>query len=62
MKRNELARAVAEIVEELPEDTSWEELGYEIFVRQKIERGLEDIRGGRSRTSEEVREQFGITE
>ncbi len=62
MKRNELARAVAEIVEELPEDTSWEELGYEIFVRQKIERGLEDIRQGRSRTSEEVREQFGITE
>ncbi len=61
MKRNELARVVAEIVEKLSEDTSWEEFTYKIYVRQKIERGLQGIHEGRSKTSEEVREQFGIT-
>ncbi len=31
------------LVEELPDDATWEELEYKIYVRRKIEQGLESI-------------------
>jgi hypothetical protein len=45
--------AVREILEQLPEDASYEEIRYRIYVREKVERGLEDLRQGRL-TQEEV--------
>ncbi len=44
---------VKRILEELPEDASLEDIQYHIYVRQKIERGLEDLEGGRVLSEEE---------
>ena len=46
--------AVREILDQLPEDASYEEIQYRIYVREKVERGLEDLEQGRVLTQEEV--------
>jgi predicted transcriptional regulator len=35
------------LVESLPETATWDDLAYEIYVRQAIERGLADASAGR---------------
>ena len=41
------------LLEELPDDLSWHELRLEIEVREKIERGLQDVAAGRTRPAGE---------
>jgi predicted transcriptional regulator len=36
------------IIERLPEDVSLEDIMYELYFRQRIDRGLEDYREGRT--------------
>ncbi len=47
------------LVERLPADATWEDLQYEIYVRQAIDAGLKDSREGRTVPSEDVHRQFG---
>jgi len=35
------------LVDSLPESATWEDLAYEVYVRQAIERGLADGEAGR---------------
>ena len=46
--------AVQEILEKLPEDVSFEDIQYHIYVREKIERGLAAVRAGDIASDEEV--------
>ena len=46
------------LVEALPDQASWEDLMYRIYVRQKIERGLKDAEEGRLVSQEEVEKLF----
>lgn len=48
------------LIERLPEDATWEDLQYEIYVRQAIEAGLKDSREGRTVSLEEARRRFGL--
>ncbi len=48
------------LVEKLPEDSTWEDLMHEIYVRQAIEAGLADSQAGRTTDVGEVRSQFGL--
>ena len=36
------------LVEQLPASASWDDLAYEIYVRQSIERGVADADAGRT--------------
>ena len=45
---------VRELLEKLPEDASLEDIQYHIYVRQKINRGLDAARSGRVISQEEV--------
>ena len=49
------------LVEQLPEEFTWDDLMHEIYVRQAIERGLADSQSGRTTSVEEVREKFGLS-
>ncbi len=51
----------AKLVRLLPESASWEDLMYEIYVRQKIDSGLADIEAGRVKTHEAICKRFGFT-
>jgi predicted transcriptional regulator len=37
-----------ELVENLPESATWDDLAYEVYVRQAIELGLADVEAGRT--------------
>lgn len=50
------------IVEQLPDDASWEDLIYRLYVRQSIEAGLRDSEAGRVESVAEVRRSFGLPE
>jgi len=48
------------LVEDLPDDASWDDLMYKIYVRQAIEAGLADSEAGRTVDVKDVRAQFGL--
>ena len=37
---------VRSLLDQLPDDTSLEDIQYHIYVQQKIERGLDDVKSG----------------
>jgi predicted transcriptional regulator len=45
---------VQHILETLPEDVSLEDIQYHIYVRQAIQRGIDDVEGGRVVSHAEV--------
>jgi predicted transcriptional regulator len=45
---------VKKLLEQLPNDVSFEDIQYHIYVREKIEKGLLDIQEGRVLSHEEV--------
>ena len=49
------------LVEQLPENATWDDLMHEIYVRQAIEAGLRDSQAGRTLDVKEVRARFGLT-
>jgi hypothetical protein len=48
------------LIDKLPENCTWDDLMYEIYVRQVIEAGLADSKAGRVTSVEEVRAKFGL--
>ena len=44
------------LVERLPEDATWEDIQYQIYVRRAIEAGVKDSREGRTVPLEEARQ------
>jgi len=48
------------LVENLGENATWDDLMYEIYVRQAIERGLADSAEGRTMPAEDVRARYGL--
>ena len=48
------------LIERLPETATWDDLMYEIYVRQAIEAGLADSEAGRTLDVKEVRAKFGL--
>jgi len=59
LKKSVKARAL-KLVREMPATLSWDELMYRIYVRQKIEAGLADIRDGKTHSHEAICREFGV--
>ena len=47
------------MIARLPEEVSWDEIMYKIYVKRKIEEGLKAADEGRTVSHEEVKERFG---
>ena len=45
---------VRKMLEQFPDDSSFEDIQYHIYAREKIERGLKDIEEGRILNQEEI--------
>jgi hypothetical protein len=56
----DLKEEAKRLIDSLPQLTSWDELIYEIYVRQTIEAGLADSEAGRTQPVEAVRERFNL--
>lgn len=48
------------LIEKLPDNSTWDDLVHEIYVRQAIEAGLTDSQAGRTTAVEQVRASFGL--
>jgi predicted transcriptional regulator len=46
------------LINSLPEETSWEDVIYQVYVRKKIEKGIEAADQGRAVAHDEVKKQF----
>ena len=46
------------LIDGLPEETSWDDIIYQMYVRKKIERGVEAAEQGRVVAHDEVKKQF----
>ncbi|MBI2981551.1 MAG: hypothetical protein HYY44_04575 [Deltaproteobacteria bacterium] len=47
-------KEVQKILENIPDSATFEDIQYHIYVREKIEQGLKDIKEGRVLSQEEV--------
>jgi predicted transcriptional regulator len=48
------------IVENLPDDATWEDLLYAVYVRQAIEEGIAEADAGLGFSTDEVRRHLGL--
>ena len=49
------------LIDQLPTNATWDDLMHEIYVREAIERGLEDSEAGRTKGVAEVRKKYGLS-
>lgn len=43
------------LIESLPDDCTWDEIKYRVYVHDAIERGLEDVAAGRTVPADEAK-------
>ena len=58
----DLKEEAKRLIDNMPRLTSWDELMYEIYVRQTIEAGLADSDAGRTEPVRAVRWRFNLPE
>lgn len=57
---SDLKSAARRLIDQLADDATWEDLQYEIYVRQSIEAGLKDSDANRVTPHEEARRRLGL--
>lgn len=62
MKIRSIKEEAKALIDQLPENSTWDDLMYEIYVRQVVEAGLADSESGRVISVEQVRKKFGLPE
>ena len=58
----DLKEEAKKLIDNLPSLSSWEQLMYEIYLREAIENGLADSLEGRKESVEVVRAEFDLPE
>jgi hypothetical protein len=60
MQTESIKQEAYRILEKLPDKATWDDLMYQIYVRQTIEAGIKDSDEGRTVDVKEVRKRFGL--
>jgi len=60
MRSSNIKAAAHQLIDQLPEDSTWNDAIHEMVVRREVELGLEDSEAGRITTVEDVRKEFGL--
>lgn len=59
---NDKVKTIAkDLIDKLPEEAEWDDVMYEIYVRQSIEKGLEDSKEGNVISHQEVKNKYKIS-
>ena len=62
MQTENIKQEAYRLLEKLPDKATWDDLMYQIYVRQTIEAGIKDSDEGRTVDVKEVRKRFGLSE
>lgn len=60
MKTQQIVRETKELLKTLPATAEWEDLMYRIYVRQKVDKGLQDSLAGRVYTTAQIRKSLKL--
>ena len=60
MEATNVKQEARQLIESLPENSTWDDLMHEIYVRQTIEAGMADSLAGRTTDVKDVRARFGL--
>ena len=60
MSARNIKEEAKRLLENLPDDLTWDDLMHEIYVRQSIEAGLADSESGKATEVSNVRKRFGL--
>ena len=58
MRMSTVKEQARKVVEELPDHASWDDLMYQMYVRQRIAEGIQAGEEGRVQSHEEVKRKF----
>ena len=61
MQKTNIKEKAHRLIDKLPENATWDDLMYEIYVRQAIEAGIADSEAGHTIDVKEVRAKLGLT-
>ncbi len=50
------------LVDKMPDNSTWDDLMHEIYVREAIEQGFADSKAGRTKDVKEIKEKYGLPE
>ncbi len=59
---NSIKTSAHDAVDSLPDDATWEDVIYRMYVRQKIEAGLADAEAGNLLSVDEVDQRLGLND
>jgi len=62
MQSADIKQAAHQLIDQLPEGSTWNDVIYEMVVRREIELGLEDSDAKHTTAVEDVRKEFGLDE
>ena len=60
MQTGNIREEAQDLLRDIPDDATWDDLMYRIYVRQAIEAGIKDSDAGRTIDVKEVRARFGL--
>lgn len=60
MHSTDIKNAAHQLIDQLPEGSTWNDAIYEMVVRREIDQGLEDSEAGRTSSVEDVRKEYGL--
>ena len=60
MQTGNIREVAQDLLRDIPDDATWDDLMYKIYVRQTIEAGLEDSEAGRTTDVKELRARFEL--
>ncbi len=61
MQTTNVKQEAYHLLEKLPNNATWDDLMYKIYVRQAIEAGIEDSKAGLTIDVKDVRAKFGLS-
>ncbi len=61
MQTENIKNEAYKMLDKLPDKATWDDLMYQIYVRQAIEAGIKDSDEGRTVNVNEVRKRFGLS-
>ena len=53
-----IKESALDLIRRLPEECTWDDVMYQMYVRQKIEAGLDDLDDGRTVAHDDIFEEF----
>ena len=60
MEVEDIKQEAYRMLDSLPATATWDDLMYQIYVRQSIEKGIKDSDAGHTLDVKEVRKRFGL--